>query len=108
MKTVHGFPKMTEAMKAELDALAHLPDDQIDTSDIPEWTAQDFAEAVPFHGLYKPLKQQITARLDADVLAWLKAHGKGYQTLMNSLLRKEMLAELRRRPKGTLTSASQR
>jgi uncharacterized protein (DUF4415 family) len=97
MKMVHGFPKMTEAMKAELDALALLPDDQIDTSDIPEWSAQDFAEAVPFHSIYKPRKQQITARLDSDVLSWLKAHGKGYQTLMNSLLRKEMLAELRQR-----------
>ena len=88
---------MTDAMKAELDALALLPDDQIDTSDIPEWTAQDFAEAVPFYSIYRPRKQQITARLDSDVLAWLKAHGKGYQTLMNSLLRKEMLAEIKQR-----------
>jgi uncharacterized protein (DUF4415 family) len=48
---------------------------------------------VPFRSLYKPRKEQITARIDADVLAWLKSHGKGYQTLMNELLRKDMLEE---------------
>lgn len=97
MKTVHGFPEMTEQQKKRLEALAQLPDDQIDTSEIPEWTAEDFAHAVPFSSLYKPRKEQITARLDADVLAWLKGHGKGYQTLMNNLLRKEMLEELKQR-----------
>lgn len=88
---------MTEAMKAELEALVKLPDAHIDTAEISEWTAEDFAQAVPFSTLYKPRKEQITARLDADVLAWLKAHGKGYQTLMNSLLRKEMMEELKHR-----------
>lgn len=87
---------MTPQMKAELEALAAIPDDQIDTSEMPEWTAQDFAQAVPFSSLYKPRKQQITARLDADVLAWLKTHGRGYQTLMNELLRKQMMEELKR------------
>jgi len=96
MKTVDGFPEMTPQMKAELEALAAIPDDQIDTSEMPEWTAQDFAQAVPFSSLYKPRKQQITARLDADVLAWLKTHGRGYQTLMNELLRKQMMEELKR------------
>ena len=32
-------------------------------------------------------KQQLTLRLDADVLAWFKAQGKGYQTRMNAVLR---------------------
>lgn len=96
MKTVHGFTEMTEEQKKRIDALANIPDDHIDTSDIPEWTEQDFAKSVPFHSLYKPRKEQITARLDADILAWLKSHGKGYQTLMNSLLRKEMIEELKR------------
>jgi len=97
MRTVRGFPDMTEEQKRRLEALALLPDDQIDTSDIPEWTAEDFAQAVPFSSLYRPRKEQITTRLDADVLAWLKAHGKGYQTLMNNLLRKEMMEELKQR-----------
>ena len=41
---------------------------------------------------YRPVKRQITARLDADVLAWLKSEGKGYQSRMNAILRKEMMA----------------
>lgn len=97
MKTVRGFPEMTEQMKKEIEALASLPEDQIDTSDIPEWTKEDFAKARPFHSLFKPRKEQITTRLDADVLAWLKGHGKGYQTYMNDLLRKEMMEELGKR-----------
>ena len=44
---------------------------------------------------YRPVKRQITARLDADVLAWLKAEGKGYQTRMNTILRREMTAALK-------------
>ncbi|MFA6507781.1 MAG: BrnA antitoxin family protein [Treponemataceae bacterium] len=93
MKREHGFSPMDEEAKKRIAALAALPDSEIDTSNIPEWTEEDFARAVPFHSLYKPRKEQITARIDADVLAWLKSHGKGYQTLMNELLRKNMLEE---------------
>lgn len=94
MKTVRGFPEMTEEQKKRLEALAAMPDEQIDTSDIPEWTKEDFAQAVPLSSLFKPRKEQITARIDADILAWLKSHGKGYQTYMNKLLREDMLEEL--------------
>lgn len=93
MKRERGFSPMDEEAKKRIEALAALPDSEIDTSDIPEWTDEDFARAVPFHSLFKPRKEQITARIDADVLAWLKSHGKGYQTLMNELLRKEMMEE---------------
>jgi len=44
---------------------------------------------------YKPVKRQITARVDADVLEWLKAQGKGYQSRINAILRREMLASLK-------------
>jgi uncharacterized protein (DUF4415 family) len=93
MKKVSGFEKMDEAAKKRMAALSELRNDEIDLSDIPEWTTEDFKKAVPFRSLWKPRKEQITARLDADVLLWLKSHGKGYQTLMNNLLRKEMLEE---------------
>ena len=93
MKRERGFSPMDEEAKKRIAELAALPDSEIDTSDIPEWTEADFARAVPFHSLFKPRKEQITARIDADVLAWLKSHGKGYQTLMNELLRKEMMEE---------------
>jgi len=87
---------MDEDTKARLSALADLPDSEIDTTDIKEWSDEDFTKAVPFHSVYKPRKEQITTRIDADILLWLKSHGKGYQTLMNDLLRKEMLEECKK------------
>ncbi len=38
------------------------------------------------------MKHQITARVDADVLDWLKGQGKGYQSRINAILCREMLA----------------
>lgn len=32
-------------------------------------------------------KKQMTLRLDAEVVEWFKAQGKGYQTLMNAVLK---------------------
>ena len=40
--------------------------------------------------LYKPIKKPVTLRLDADVLAWFKVEGRGYQTRINKVLRKLM------------------
>jgi uncharacterized protein (DUF4415 family) len=91
MKKVSGFSKLDEAARKRLAALSEVKNDAIDLSDVPEWTAEDFKKAVPFRSIWKPRKEQITARLDADVLLWLKSHGKGYQTFMNELLRKEMM-----------------
>jgi uncharacterized protein (DUF4415 family) len=69
------------------------PDSEIDFSDIPELTEEDFKNAVRGK-FYRPVKAQVTAMIDKDVLAWLKSQGKGYQTRMNAILRREMLAEL--------------
>ena len=80
--------KLTKEQKAELQALAALPDEQIDTSDIPE--ILDWSGA-RLDLLYRPVKQQITLRLDADVVAWFRANapgGRGYQTEINRVLRK--------------------
>ncbi len=44
-------------------------------------------------GLYKPIKKPVTLRLDADVLAWFKRQGQGYQTRINRALRKLMMEE---------------
>lgn len=62
-------------------------------SDIPEIT--DWSHAVRHGQFYRPVKQQTSVRLDADVLAWLKAQGKGYQTRMNKILREAMLEDLK-------------
>jgi uncharacterized protein (DUF4415 family) len=42
------------------------------------------------------VKQAVSLRLDADVVAWLKKRGKGYQTRANSILRQSMLADSKR------------
>ncbi|KQO60518.1 MULTISPECIES: BrnA antitoxin family protein [unclassified Methylobacterium] len=88
----HHPPALTAAERAEIEALAALPDDDIDRSDIPPLTETFFAGAVrnPF---YRPIKMQLTTRVDADVLAWLKAGGRGYQTKLNAILRQAMLRE---------------
>lgn len=71
----------------EITALMRMKDEDIDFSDIPEIT--DFSKAV-VGKFYRPIKKSLTIRVDADVLAWLKAQGKGYQTRINSLLREAM------------------
>jgi uncharacterized protein (DUF4415 family) len=43
--------------------------------------------------MYKPLKKPVTLRLDADVLAWFKKKGSGYQTRINRTLRKVMIEQ---------------
>ena len=88
--TLDTLPPLTDAQKRHLEELAAMPDEEIDTSDIPELTdAQLAAMRRPEH--FRPVKKQITARLDADVLAWLKAGGRGYQSRMNAILRRAML-----------------
>ena len=90
MKTVKQTPPLDEAQRRRLSALADVTDDQIDTSDMPELSDQQLADMVRGQ-MYRPIKKQITARLDADVLEWLKSPGKGYQSRMNAILRKAML-----------------
>ena len=84
------LPPLTRQQKAELAALAAMPDKQIDTSDIPPLTEAFWKTAIrnPF---YRPVKQATTVRIDADVLQWLKSNGKGYQTRINTILRDAML-----------------
>jgi len=86
---------LTAKQKKELKALAATPDDEIDTSDIPELPPGAWKDAVRGR-FYRPIKQAVSMRLDADVIAWLKKQGKGYQTRANSILRQRMLEELRR------------
>jgi uncharacterized protein (DUF4415 family) len=92
--------RLTAKQRAELEALADLPDEQIDTSDIPE--VQDWSGAK--RGLfYRPVKKQLTLRIDADVIAWFKDHAKngdGYQTQINLALRNHVRRHARGRKSG--------
>ena len=84
---------LTPERRKELMELAERPDSEIDFSDIPEWTEETFARAVQGK-FYRPVKSQLTVRLDSDVLAWLKAKGRGYQTKLNAILRQAMLEDV--------------
>jgi len=86
--------KVSKKQAKELAALAALRDDKIDLTDLPE--VLDWSGAV-VGKYYRPLKESLTIRLDADVLAWLKAEGRGYQTRINKLLRVAMEGRARRR-----------
>lgn len=89
-------PPLTAVQRAELERLAGQPDEAIDTSDIPSLDERFWANATPFRdrALYRPVKQSTTVRLDADVLAWLRSKGKGYQTRLNAILREAMRQEV--------------
>ncbi len=94
-----GESRISEERKRELDQLAKRPDSEIDFSDIPEATEKFWQNAVrnPF---YKPVKKQVTVRIDADILAWLRREGsEGYQSRLNATLRKVMLEDLQKQRK---------
>jgi len=79
--------RLTPQQRAELKSLAALRDDAIDTSDAPQLLDWSGAKRGLF---YRPVKQQLTLRLDADVVAWFKSHAassEGYQTRINRALR---------------------
>lgn len=88
-----NLPPLTEKQKAEIKAVAAMPDSEIDYSDLPPLDNSFWKNAVrnPF---YKPTKTSTTVRVDSDVLIWLKAQGKGYQTRMNEILREAMIRSL--------------
>jgi len=78
--------KLPPHLEAEAERLAGMADDTIDLTDMPERIDWSGAERGRF---YRPVKQQLTLRLDADVVHWFKTHalGGGYQTRINQALR---------------------
>ncbi|MBC7987035.1 MAG: BrnA antitoxin family protein [Sphingomonadaceae bacterium] len=86
-KVIHKSKGLTPEIIAELEALERMPDEDIDLTEMPEWT--DFSRAVRGK-FYRPVKQQVTLRLDADILHWFKTRQRGkrgYQTAINAALR---------------------
>jgi len=88
---------------AELAALARKRDEDIDTSDIPE--VQDWSSAV-VGKFYRPVKEAVSIRLDADLLAWFKDQGSGYQTRINEVLRQFMASSRGRRVENAKGAAA--
>jgi uncharacterized protein (DUF4415 family) len=89
-----ALPPLTETQQAELEALAARPDSQVDTSEIPPLT-EGFWKNAARGRFYKPTQTSTMVRLDSDVLAWLKAQGKGCQSRSNASLRREMLSSMK-------------
>ena len=89
-------PVLTPEKKAQLAKLEGLSDDEIDFSDDPETTEAEWATAVRGNPFTRPKKVATAVRLDADVVHWLKAQGRGYQTRLNAYLRRMMAEELRK------------
>jgi uncharacterized protein (DUF4415 family) len=82
-------PPLSETLKTEIEALKAMPDESIDYSDIPPLT-EDFWKNAARNPYFKPVKQQLTLRLDSDLVAWFKRRtigGRGYQTSINRALR---------------------
>jgi len=90
-----NLPPLSEKQKAELSALAARPDGEIDFSDIAPLDEAFWKNAMRGR-FYKPIKTSTTVRIDSDVLVWLRAQGKGYQSRINAILRREMLSSLKR------------
>lgn len=85
-----NLPPLSEKQKAELVALRRKPESETDYSDNPPLT-EVFWKNAERGRFYKPTKTSTTVRIDSDVLAWLRAQGKGYQSRINAILRREML-----------------
>jgi uncharacterized protein (DUF4415 family) len=82
-----------KSIKSDLARIDRMKDADIDYSDIPALDKSFFKRATE---AWPPAKQQLTIRLDADVLKWLKANGRGYQTRINRILRAAMESQGRR------------
>ena len=83
--------EISDSVRAELEALAKMPDDEIDLSDIPEQL--DWSDAVRGK-FYRPVKKPVTLRLDSDIVAWFKSKGPGYQTRISATLRRAMREDI--------------
>jgi uncharacterized protein (DUF4415 family) len=80
--------KLTKVQRREIKSIAAKKDEHIDFSDVApvlDWSTSEIGK------FYRPEKKPVTIRLDSDVIAWLKAEGRGYQTRANLLLRHAML-----------------
>lgn len=81
---------MKRKSKTEMARVKTLKDSEIDYSDSPPLDKDFFKKAV----LWTGTKQQITLRLDPDVVDFFKKQGRGYQSMINAVLRKYVEAHI--------------
>src|SRR5690348_3846553 len=85
--------KLTKEQKRDIRAIAARRDRDIDFSDAPpvlDWSGAENRQVLPAS------RKPVTIRLDSDIIDWLKADGRGYETKANWLLRHAMLHFTRR------------
>jgi uncharacterized protein (DUF4415 family) len=87
-----GTP-ITPQERKELEALARMPDSEIDTSDAPPLPESAWKNAIR-GGLHRRPKQEVTLLLDGDIIDWLKKDGDNYETRANQILRERMLNDM--------------
>ena len=95
MKKTASRP-LTQKQRADLDALAALPDEEIDTSEMHEQGDWRGGKRGVY---YRPIKKQITLRIDADLIEWFRQHAtsdNGYQTRINDALRQYVEQQVKR------------
>ena len=85
--------KTSRQTSRELRRLNQMNESEIDTTDVPEHSDWSGAAVGKF---YRPVKQQVTLCIDADVLAWFKARGGSYQTELIKALREHMLRGMKK------------
>lgn len=90
-----NLPQLTPEEAARLDAIC---DEDIDYSEIPELDDAFFATVRLVSNRLPHSKHKISLWVDDDVLAWLKAPGRGYQTRANRILRAAMESDRRSAP----------
>jgi len=97
---LNNLPPLTDEQKARLEAIAKMPDSEIDYSDAPYRPDAVWTKSLGF-----PLrnKRQISLRIDADVLDWFKDTGSRYQTRINAVLRSYVQAQEAAKPRRTTT-----
>ena len=89
VKVTKGSGREKVPSKTQWNRVRKMQDHEIDTSDNPPLAEAFFEEAV----VWKGFKKQITLRIDPDVIDFFKKQGKGYQTVINEVLRKYVEAQ---------------
>jgi len=94
-----------KSTKSDLERIDRMQDADIDYSDIPPLDKSFLKRAT---APWPPVKKQLTIRIDADVVEWLKSDGRGYQTRINRILRVVMESQPSSRrgvkPRATFTA----
>jgi uncharacterized protein (DUF4415 family) len=93
--------KRAKAVKKGRKGRPHKPKKTISLQAVAEKPRRRYVLLRDVGVLYRPVKKPVTLRLDADVIAWFKKSGRGYQTRINRALRKLMKDETKDEKKAS-------